>query len=95
MVVIGKRVKTNEKFKLWLTNPNRNFKETNVPQGQFSLTSQTRPPMKNLHQLTSDNSTSRNKGPKQENTFVDKSLKTNLDSLTETKTNLKDKTSPS
>ena len=32
MVVIGKRVQTNEKLKLWLKNPNRNFKETN---GQF------------------------------------------------------------
>ena len=35
-VLIGKRVQlTIKKLKLWLTNPNRNFKETNVPQGQF------------------------------------------------------------
>ena len=31
MAVIGKRVQTNEKRKLWLTKANRNFKETNVP----------------------------------------------------------------
>ena len=45
MVVIGKRVQTNEKPNLWLTNPNRNFNETNAPRSV--LTSQTRPPMKN------------------------------------------------
>ena len=28
MVVIGKRVQTNEKPNLWLTNANRNFNET-------------------------------------------------------------------
>ena len=47
MVVIGKKLQTNEKLKRWLTNPNRNFNETNEPRSV--LTSQTRPPMKTCH----------------------------------------------
>ena len=31
MVVIDKKLQTNEKPKRWLTNPNRNFKGTNEP----------------------------------------------------------------
>ena len=43
MIVIEKKLQTNEKLKRWLRNPNRNFNETNEPRS--ALTSQTRPPM--------------------------------------------------
>ena len=45
MVVIGRSVQIAEKLKLWLTNPSRNFNETNKTRS--AQTSQTRPPMKN------------------------------------------------
>ena len=44
VVVIGKKLQTNDKLIRWLTNPNRNFNETNEPLS--ALTLQTRPPMK-------------------------------------------------
>ena len=44
MVAIGKKLRTNDKLKRWLTNPNRNFNETNEPRS--ALISQTRPPIK-------------------------------------------------
>ena len=47
MVVIGKKLQTNEKLKRWLQNSNRNFNETIEPRSV--LTSQTRPAMKNWH----------------------------------------------
>ena len=31
MVVISKKLQTDEKLKLWLTSQNRNFNETNEP----------------------------------------------------------------
>ena len=40
MVVIGKRVQTSEKLKLWLTNSNRNFKETKYTKASSNVTSQ-------------------------------------------------------
>ena len=45
MVAIGKKLQTNEKLRRLLTNPNRNFNETNEPRS--ALTSPTRPPKKN------------------------------------------------
>ena len=41
MVAIGKKLQTNDKLIRWLTNPNRNFNETNEPMS--ALTSQTLP----------------------------------------------------
>jgi len=35
MVAIGKKLQTNEKLKRWLTNPDRNFNETNEPEGML------------------------------------------------------------
>ena len=37
------KLQTDEKLKRWLTNPNRNFNETNEPMS--ALTLQKRPPM--------------------------------------------------
>ena len=39
MVAIGKKLQANDKLIRWLTNPNRNFNETNEPMS--ALTSQT------------------------------------------------------
>ena len=41
MVAIGKKLQTNDKLIRWLTNPNKNFNETNEPMS--ALTSQTLP----------------------------------------------------
>ena len=44
MAAMGKKLETNEKLECWLTDPNRNFNETNEPRS--ALTSQTRPTIK-------------------------------------------------
>ena len=44
MAAMGKKLQTNGKLECWLTDPNRNFNETNEPRS--ALTSQTRPTIK-------------------------------------------------
>ena len=36
MVVIDKKLQTNEKLKRWLPNPNRSFNETNEPRSALT-----------------------------------------------------------